>query len=253
MEPLSFIEAEAYLYLAVFCRIGSALMILPSFGDMMVPQRVRLMLAFAISVLLTPVVGGDYPVISEHMSIFVGVIFGEIAYGLALGLLIRMFLMALNVAGTVIATQTGLAFAQNFDPSLGIQGAILSSFFSMLALTLILQTDLHHVMIASIRESYWIFAPGTVPDWASFADLATRTFARSFRFGLQMAAPFIVFSLVFYAAAGAIARLLPQIQIFFLVIPLNILAGFGLFMLLIGSLMTFYMEAYEETLRFDWF
>jgi flagellar biosynthetic protein FliR len=252
--PLSLQMAESgmFVVLAVFCRVGSAIMVLPGIGELNVPARIRLVFAILTSFILAPVVRAGYPAAPGDLMAFAGLLLSEIAIGLALGLIIRMFLMALQVAGNVIASQTGLSFAQNFDPSLGVQGALLAAFLTILGITLILESDLHYLMIAGLKNSYQLLPPGGAMPWGDLADLAARTFSLVFRLGIQLAAPFIVFSLVFYAAAGAVAKLLPQIQIFFLTVPLSILGGFALLMLIIGSLMLVFIDAYQRMLTAPW-
>ncbi len=83
------------------------------------------------------------------------------------------------------------------------------------------------------------------------AQLAIRLVSGSFALGLQLAAPFIVFGFAVSAAIGLLARLMPQMQVFFIAMPLNILAGFFLLMLLIGSMMTVFLNYYAtEMARF---
>jgi flagellar biosynthetic protein FliR len=249
---LQIAESGMFVVLAVFCRVGSAIMVLPGIGELNVPARIRLVFAILTSFVLAPVVKASYPAAPGDLLPFAGLLLGEITIGLALGLIIRMFLMALQVAGNVIASQTGLSFAQNFDPSLGVQGALLAAFLTILGITLILESDLHYLMIAGLKNSYQLLPPGGAIPWGDLADLAARTFSLVFRLGIQLAAPFIVFSLVFYAAAGAVAKLLPQIQIFFLSVPLSILGGFSLLMLIIGSLMLVFIDAYQRMLTAPW-
>lgn len=246
------VESGMFVTLAVFCRIGSAIMMLPGIGEMSIPARVRLIFAVLTSFVLAPVVKASYPAAPGEFFSFAGLLLTEIIIGLALGMIVRMFLMALQVAGNVIASQTGLSFAQNFDPSLGVQGALLASFLTILGITLIFESDLDHLMIAGLKNSYVLLPPGGHIPWGDFANLATRTFSLVFSLGIQLAAPFIVFSLVFYAAAGAVARLLPQIQIFFLTVPLSILGGFGLLMVTLGSLMLVFLDTYERMLSAPW-
>jgi flagellar biosynthetic protein FliR len=246
------IDSGMFVTLCVFCRIGSAIMVLPGIGELNVPSRIRLVFAVLTCFIIAPVVKASYPAQPAELLPFATIVLSEIAIGLALGVIVRMFLMALQVAGNVIASQTGLSFAQNFDPSLGVQGALLSSFLTILGLTLILQSDLHHLMLAGLRDSYQLLPPGKPLPWNDFTELAMRTFSLVFRLGVQLSAPFIVFSLVFYAAAGAVARLLPQIQIFFLTVPLTILGGFALLMITLGSLMLVFIDAYQHMLAARW-
>jgi len=249
---LHIVETGMFVTLAVFCRVGSAIMVLPGIGELSIPPRIRLTFAMLTSFVLAPVVKANYPEAPGEILSFAGLLLSEIVIGLALGLIVRMFLMALQVAGNVIASQTGLSFAQNFDPSLGVQGALLSTFLTILGITLIFESNLDHLMIAGLKNSYTLLPPGGSLPFGDLADLATRTFSVVFKLGIQLAAPFIVFSLVFYAAAGAVARLLPQIQIFFLTVPLSILGGFALLMVTIGSLMLVFLNAYEAMLSAPW-
>lgn len=242
------LQFDAFVFMAVFCRVGSALMTMPAFGEVAIPSRVKLILALLVSVGMIPVVGGSYPAMPEDLAPLTGLIFGEIAIGLAMGMLIRMFMMAVQVAGTLIATTGGLAFAQNFDPTIGIQGALVSSLMSMLTLVLIFQTDLHHLLLLGVRNSYTLFPVGAAIDWASFADLSVRTFADAFRLGFQLSTPFIAFSLIFYTALGAVAKLMPQLQIFFLAMPINILIGFVILMLTISSILYIFLGRLEDFL-----
>jgi flagellar biosynthesis protein FliR len=249
---LTFLEANAFLYLAVFCRIGTAMMVLPGFGEIFVPSQIRLVLALMTSFVLAPVLASYYPALPSELGRFAGILLGEIGYGLALGSIVRIFFATLQIAGNIIASQTGLSFVQNFDPTQGIQGALLSSFLTMLGLTLIFQSDLHYLMLAGLVDAYSVLKPGVAPLWGDFAHLATTTVDLVFRIGIEMSAPFIVFSLVFYAASGAISRLLPQIQIFFLVAPLNIIMGVGLLMLTLGSIMSLFLSSFGTALSRGW-
>jgi len=250
---MNYLEANAFLFMAVFMRIGTAMMVLPGFGESNVPAQLRLVLALTTSFVIAPVVAASYPPMPSELVPFAGILLGELAYGLALGTLARIFMMTLNIAGNVIAAESGLSFATNFDPTIGIQGALLSSFLTMLGITLVFEADLHHLMIAGLVSAYDVLKPGAPPAWGDLADLATRTLSKTFRLAIQMSAPFIVFNLVFNAAAGTVARLLPQIQVFFIAMPLNIMAGIGLLMVTLGSIMMLFLNTFADTLQHGWF
>ena len=66
--------------------------------------------------------------------------------------------------------------------------------------------------------------------------LAIQTVAKTFTLGLQLAAPVVVFSLVFNLAAGLIGRAMPQFQIFFVATPLSLLLGLSIFALSLGTI-----------------
>ena len=96
-------------------------------------------------------------------------------------------------------------------------------------MTLLFATDSHHLVIAALNDSYAIFSPGELMPSGDVAALATRAFAAAFKIGMQLSAPFLVFGLVFNIGLGVLARLMPQMQVYFVGVPLSILAGFLIF------------------------
>jgi flagellar biosynthesis protein FliR len=77
------------------------------------------------------------------------------------------------------------------------------------------------------------------------AELTIRLVSASFVLGFQLAAPFLVFGFALYAALGILARLMPQLQVFFVAMPINIMFGFVLLALLLGSMMTLFLNFYS--------
>lgn len=231
----------------VFSRVGAMVMALPALGEAVIPPRARLMLAIGLTLVMAPVVGPLYPqAASTNFGLLAGLIISEIVTGVAIGLVLRMVLSAVQVAGNLIAMQTGLAFAQTFDANQGTQGALVSMFLSLLAVTLIFATDLHHLLIAGIRHSFTVFPPGVLPPAADMLKLAIETTSGLFLTGVQMAAPFLVFGLIVYGAAGVISRMMPQLQIFFLAMPINILVGFVILGLTLSSMMLWFLDAFAD-------
>jgi Flagellar biosynthesis pathway, component FliR len=155
--------------------------------------------------------------------------------------------MATQVAGAVVAFQAGLSVAQAADPTQGgIQGAVFGSFLSFLGIALIFATDLHHMALAALYDSYVVFDPTGDLMLTDASELALRTVASAFTIGVQMSAPFIVFGLVFNLGAGILSRLMPQLQVFFILMPANILAGLVLLALLLVMMMGWYLTAFEN-------
>ncbi len=109
-------------------------------------------------------------------------------------------------------------------------------------MTLIFATDSHHLVIAALNDSYKIFAPGELMTSGDVASLATRAFATAFKIGLQLSAPFLVFGLVFNVGLGVLARLMPQMQVYFVGAPLSILAGFLILAAVLAAMMGTYLE-----------
>jgi flagellar biosynthetic protein FliR len=167
----------------------------------------------------------------------------EIAIGIVLGATARVTLSALQVAGSVIAQQLGLGFATSVDPTTqGQQGVLIGNFLTILGVTLLFATDSHHLVIAALNDSYTIFSPGEIMPSGDVASLATRAFAAAFKIGLQLSAPFLVFGLVFNIGLGVLARLMPQMQVYFVGVPLSILAGFLIFAFVVTAMMGTFLD-----------
>jgi flagellar biosynthesis protein FliR len=237
------------VYLLVFARTGSMIMLLPAIGDVGVPPRVRLGLALAISFAMTPGLVHSYPAAAPPNDMALGLLVAqEVTAGILVGTMARIIMSALSVAGYLIATQIGLAFAQTLDPTQGEQGAIVGNFFSLLGTVLIFATNLHYLAIGAIAGSYHLIPPGAALPTGDMAELVVRLVSGSFALGLQIAAPFLVFGFAVNAAVGILARLMPQLQVFFIAMPINILAGFFLMMLLLGTLMTVFLDYYTQSM-----
>jgi flagellar biosynthesis protein FliR len=239
----------AFLFLLIFARVGTMLMLVPALGEQMIPARSRLGFALAFTLVLYPLVAPTLPGLPSDINGAGTLLFHELAVGLILGGILRLLLLATQVAGAVIAYQTGLSSAMVADPSQGgIQGAIIGTFLSMLSITLIFATDLHHLTLAAIYDSYAVFAPSDPLMFDDAAQLAIRSIGKAFVIGIQMSAPFIVFGLVFNIGLGLLSRLMPQLQVFFIAMPAQIGLGLALFALLLMMMMGWYLTHFEAEL-----
>jgi flagellar biosynthetic protein FliR len=238
-------SGQVLVYLLVFARTGAMIMLLPAIGDVGVPPRVRLGLALAVSLALLPVVQHSYPAVAANSPMALGLLVAqEVTAGAVVGAMARLIMSALSVAGNLIATQIGLAYAQTLDPSMGEAGAVMGNFLTLLGTVLIFTTNLHHLAIGAIQGSYALIPPGQALPTGDLAELAVRLVSGAFTLGFQLAAPFLVFGFALYAAIGILARLMPQLQVFFVAMPINILAGFLLLILVVGTLMTVFLNYY---------
>ena len=242
---ISFLPALAAAFLLTFARVGTMIMLLPGIGEMNLPSRVRLAMALVLTAILLPAHQAAYAVDLKAFGPVLLVLFQELLVGAVLGLTARLAISALQVAGFVVAQQLGLGFATAVDPTQNQQGLLVGNFLTVLGITLIFATDLHHLVIAAMNDSYTIFAPGEIPLIGDAAQHVTRIVATSFKIGIQLSAPFLVFGLLFNLGLGILSRLMPQMQVFFIGLPLSILLGLLLLLLVIGTMMgtfTGYLE-----------
>jgi flagellar biosynthetic protein FliR len=249
MISLNWLPETAYLYILVFARVGSILMLLPALGEQIIPARMRLGFALVFAAVLYPLVTPTLPAFDGDMLAVLGHLVHEIAIGLILGAITRLITLAAAIAGSAIAFQAGLSGALGADPTNGgVQGALVGTFLSLLGATLIFATDLHHVALMAIRDSYMIFSPTQPILFGDAAELAVQSTASAFVIGVQMAAPFLVLGLVFYLGMGLLGRMMPQLQVFFVVMPATIWVGLALLGLLLAMMMGWYVTHYEQEL-----
>jgi flagellar biosynthetic protein FliR len=246
---VSFLPALAAAFLLTFARVGTMIMLLPGIGEMTLPARVRLTMALLLTAILLPSHQKAYTVDLNTVGPVLIVLVQELMVGAVLGLTARLAISSLQVAGTVVAQQLGLGFVTAVDPTQNQQGLLVGNFLTLLGITLIFATDLHHLVIAGLDDSYSLFAPGEMPLVGDVAQHVTRVIAASFRIGIQLSAPFLVFGLLFNLGLGVLSRLMPQMQVFFIGLPLSILLGFLLLIVVVGAMMGTFTGYLEDVLR----
>lgn len=249
-SPLEhFVIGELFAFLLIFVRIGAGIMILPGFGEAYVAIRARLMIALTISLVLLPLVKSNMPDIPASPFALAVIIMGETLIGLMFGFLARVVISALHVAGTIIAVQSSLSIATIFDQSMGGQSTILTNFLTLTAVVLFFTMDIHHIMIQGLVESYRLFSPGSFPVVEDIGELGSRAMSRAFAIAIQLSSPHIIFSLLFYMLAGIMSRLMPTFQVFFVLMPPQIMLSLFLLLAVFTPLMVYYTDYAQEALQ----
>ena len=239
---ISLLPGLAAAFMLVFARVGAMVMLLPGLGESNIPVRIKLAIALLLTLIILPLHRAAYHIDMGSMTPLLVLMLHEIIIGIVLGATARVTLSALQVAGSVIAQQLGLGFVTAVDPTQGEQGVIIGNFLTMLGITLFFATDMHYLVIAALNSSYDLFEPGEVPAVGDVAALVTKIAAGAFRIGIQLSAPFLAFGLLFNIGLGVLSRLMPQMQVFFVALPLSILLGLLFFLLVLGTMMGFFLD-----------
>jgi flagellar biosynthesis protein FliR len=243
-----FLLTQVYAFVLIFCRIGSMVMVTPGFSEIYVPAQVRLLFALLFSLMLTPLLEAQMPNVPTSVPIMMLIIVGEILIGVFYGLVVRMMFSAMQVAGTIIAAQSSLSLSAVFDASQGGQSTIVSNFLSLSALVCFFALNLHHLLIGGIVDSYSLMPVGVFPLVGDMNHLLVRQMADAFMIGVALSGPHLAFSLVFYLLGGLLTRLMPNFQIFFVMLPPQILISFLLLIIGFSTMMLFYMRHLEDAL-----
>ncbi|MCB9964211.1 MAG: flagellar biosynthetic protein FliR [Rhodospirillales bacterium] len=248
LENLLVLNVTAFML--TFARLGAAAMIMPGVGDSFVSSNVRLLFALAFSFVMTPIVAGLLPTpLPTGVALYV-LIGAEVIIGLFIGTVTRIFMAALDTAGMVVSIQSGLANAQVFNPSFATQGSVVGAFFSVTGVVLLLSSNLYLVLLYGLYDSYHMFPVGGLPPAGDMSELIARAVSASFMIGVQIAAPFMIVAFILYVGMGVLARLMPQIQIFILSLPVQILLSFLTMSLILSAGFMFWLRRFEEGLSF---
>lgn len=232
----------------IFARVAAIIMLLPAFGETFIPPRIRLSFALALSLMFFPLIAGKVPPIPAGAADLAGALIKEILIGLMIGGILRIFMTSMATAGEIVSMATTLSFAQTANPMQAQPSTSLSTLLGTMALVLIFATNLHHLFLAAIVHSFDLFPFTRDVPVADAGQLAIQTLSRSFALGFQLAAPVVVFSIIFNVAIGLVGRVMPQFQVFFVSTPLIVVLGLSIFALSIGTIGVVWLDRFRELL-----
>jgi flagellar biosynthetic protein FliR len=238
----------ATAFMLTFARVGTMVMLMPGIGEQLITPRSRLSLALLLSLVLFPLTRTLLPSGGAPAAV-IGILIGEIAIGLLIGLAVRMIVGALQTAGTIVSQQLGLAFAMSVDPAMGGQQAAIGNLLTLLGIVMVFAADLHHLAIVAIRDSYMLLPPAGIPATGDAATLAIRAIGQGFSLAVQISAPFIAFAILFNLGLGVLSRLMPQLQVFFLAMPATILIGMLVLLATVSVMMSVFVDGLATFLR----
>jgi flagellar biosynthetic protein FliR len=226
-----------------FLRVGAAMALLPAFGEQSIPQRVRLALAMCFTVIIIPVVAGRFPPPDAG---FVTPMLVEVAAGLALGIGLRMFVFALQIAGTLAAQSTSLS--QLFGGQGGEPQPSMSSLFVIAGLALAVMAGLHIRIVEAFLLSYEALPPGQFPDASALTTWGVSQVGHAFALAFSLAAPFVAASVIYNIALGVINRAMPQLMVVFVGAPALTLGGLVLLAVATPILLAFWLGSFNAYL-----
>ena len=234
----------------IFCRIGTCLMLMPGFSSPRVPTRVRLFVVVSLTLALAPMLADGVKASipnDEPVTVF-RLIASEMIIGAIIGLMGRMFYLALQFAGASISMFVGLSNTPDAHIEEDEPQAAVTSLITLTATVLIFVMGLHWEIIRALVESYAV-----VPVAKQLADnfgliKIVDALTDAFFLALRISAPFMVYSLMINLMFGILGKLTPQIPVYFISIPF-VLAGGGLILYFTSSeLLQLFMNGFTEWL-----
>ncbi|MGH1463884.1 MAG: flagellar biosynthetic protein FliR [Cognatishimia sp.] len=237
------IDQQFWLWATVFLRVAAASSLMPGFGESAVPLRVKLAMAMAMTLALAPAAPRQMP---DPEAVFLAVILRETTIGLLLGIGLRAFIFTLQTAGAIAANVTSLS--QLFNNGSAEQLPIIGHALNIAGLTLIFVTGLHITFLEYLLSSYEIFPLGTFPSRAAVTPWGVDQVARSFQFAFQLAAPFVILSLLYNVTLGIVNRAMPQLMVALVGAPFITGASLVLLMIVAPFLLTVWLSQFTQFL-----
>ena len=242
------LPGEVFSILLIFVRVGATMMLMPGVGDPYVAMRIRLLLALLMALLVAPVLAPVLPPLPDAPAAMLLLILGEAVVGVFLGSLARILMGALTTAGMIIAMSSTLANALVNDPTAAQQGSVVGSFLIVVALLVVFSLNLHYLLLIALVDSYTLFVPGQPLPVGDLSRVITEVVAKSFLLAFQLSAPFAAVALIFNLGVGLLSRLMPQVQIFFVAMPLQIAVAFIVLFFSLPVMMRWFATNFEETI-----
>lgn len=234
----------------VFSRIGTCLMLMPGFSSPRIPVQARLFIALALSLALTPML---LPVLVPILrdaapATLFRLMASEAMIGAAIGMLGRVFFIALEAVAVAIAMSVGLS--ANLGVPLGEEEALpaLSTLLVLGGTTLLFVTDQHLEIFRALAASYTALpVPDGFPLQFALVRL-TDAAVMTFKLALRIGSPFLVFSVLTNVAVGLINRLVPNVQVFFLSTPFLLIGGLYILYLMAPTMLDLFAAAFNRFL-----
>ena len=230
----------------LFCRIGTCLMLTPGFSSPRLPVRSRLFIALALTLALAPSLMGGKGFAINNFGTLVGDIFGELFIGGVIGVLGRMFFMALETMMMAASMNIGLSNGMGAPIDEAEALPTIATLVTLTTTCLIFVSDLHWELIRGVVASYNVMPVGFALKPEAALNFLADDLARTFVIALRIASPFLVFAVIVNMAIGLINRLTPQIPIFFISGPFVIAGGLVLFYFISGPLVEVFLMQFAD-------
>ena len=212
----------------VLTRISSFLLVLPVFGSKAIPVQIKAAVAVFLSLFFctTTRLGIDPADVSTMQALVL--LAAEAVYGLALGLIVTLLFSVVQLSGHVVEQQMGLTMAEIVDPLTGQEVGPLASMLEMIFILLFLSANGHHLFLLIVSKSFSAFPAGTIPTLDLMVGGVIETSSVMFVACLRLAAPMLAAFLILMVALALLARLIPEMDIFFVGAPVQVALGLSL-------------------------
>ncbi len=225
------------LFFLVFARVGSCFSLLPGMGDIYIPMHIRLGFGFMASVGVFFPISATFNVRNMNEMNTALLLLSEISIGMLLGLAVHVTLQCAKFMGSILSMQSGLSMSMMFDSSAKQQVDSFGALLTLFCTATLFALDGHLYILESVVKSY-----NNIEIGAFFANIQDYTtllidvLEATFLFGISISMPFITLFSAIYIASGIVSKILPFMQSFLILTPLQILSIIGALSFTISNL-----------------
>lgn len=213
--------AQAQIFILAFTRVMAILIHIPMLGGQIVPNQVRIALGLILTMILIPWTPLGVEVEAFGLFAFAVMILRELIIGTLAGFAANLTFGAIQIAGEAMGLGSGFGSSRIFNPSMEESGTAFSQLFVISATLLFLVLNGHHMAIIAIQKTFDVIPVATSTAFGSVETLLGMS-AYLFTAGIQIALPVMAALLLTDLALGLMARVAPQVQVFFLGLPLKV-------------------------------
>lgn len=239
------------IFVIIFTRISGLIMSAPLFSTYPIPQQVKIWFIALVSFILFPIIsattGFDIPLSIPGLIVY---LLREFAIGFVIGFVANFIFAAVQMGGEFVSMQIGLSMSQVLDPVSGNNLQIVSQFYMFITTMVFLGLNAHQWLFHALYQSYKTFPPGL--DFVFTPTLVSQVLhmsAEMFAISISMILPIFCVMFVSEVLMGFMSKMMPQMNIFMVAIPLKVYVGFILILMFLSPTVTYLINIIEQYLK----
>lgn len=204
-------------------RILSFFATVPVFNDQHINTKTKIVLSILISWIIFPFL----PKVNIELFSCIGflLLLEQILIGIILGFTCQFLFATINFSGELIGLQMGLSFATFFNANNNIGVSIISRLLNILMLSLFLSINAHFYLISILINSFYSIPINIFFLKNNIFVILLKFSSNIFLNSIMLILPIIIFLLLSNLIMSILNRLSPQMSIFSIGFPLNLLVG----------------------------
>ncbi|MBA4249539.1 MAG: hypothetical protein C0432_02075 [Candidatus Puniceispirillum sp.] len=248
MMDQHFILKDFFDFFLVFCRVLGVFSLVPFLSQKEIPGRIRLFISLGFSFLILPLISVKSSS-DLHFILLMKEMIKELIIGSFIGAMSRLIAMILEYVGHFVSDFMGLSSANSFNPNLP-ESTLLSNVFNVFGVVIFLSLDLHHLILNAFVSTYVLFPMMSSIPFGEYSKSLIQIVAQTFQISLQLVAPLLIVFLISQLTLGFLGRIIPQVQLFFITMPLQLWIGFVVLSMIASSILTYYGDFFKSQIRY---